>query len=95
RVSQVQAWTDGWGADVVVEVVGIPEVVPEGIRMLARGGRYLELGNINPRQTYKADPSLLVGANRSIVGVSLYPPLTLKKAVDFLSRTRKRFPYDK
>ena len=74
RVSQVQSLTDGWGADVVVEVVGHPDVCNEGIRMLARGGRYLELGNINPRMTYKADPSLLVGFNRSIIGVSLYPP---------------------
>jgi len=94
RVGMVQSMTDGWGADVVVEVVGKPEVCNEGIRMLARGGRYLELGNINPKHTYKADPSLLVGYNRSIVGVSLYPPLTLKQAVDFLVRTRDKYPYD-
>ncbi len=95
RVSQVQSLTGGAGADVVVEVVGIPEVVPEGIRMLARGGRYLELGNINPRMTYKADPSLLVGQNRSIIGVSLYPPYTLKQALDFLVRARDRYPFEK
>mgnify|MGYP001189823076 CR=1 FL=1 len=94
RVSIVQNMTDGWGADVVVEVVGKPEVVNEGIRMLARGGRYLELGNINPKQTYKADPSLLVGYNRSIIGISLYPPMTLKLEVDFLARTKDRYPYD-
>ena len=86
--------TEGRGADVVVEVVGKPEVVNEGIRMLARGGRYLELGNINPKQTYKADPSLLVGYNRSIIGISLYPPMTLKLAVDFLARTKDRYPYE-
>ncbi|MEE2750284.1 MAG: zinc-binding dehydrogenase [Myxococcota bacterium] len=95
RVSRVQSLTGGAGADVVVEVVGIPEVVPEGIRMLARGGRYLELGNINPKKTYKADPSLLVGQNRSIVGVSLYPPYTLKQALDFLVRARDRYPFEK
>jgi len=95
RVSQVQALTDGWGADVVVEVVGHPDVCNEGIRMLARGGRYLELGNINPRMTYKADPSLLVGFNRSIIGVSLYPPRTLDQAVRFLEFTRKDFPYER
>jgi D-arabinose 1-dehydrogenase-like Zn-dependent alcohol dehydrogenase len=62
--------------------------------MLSRGGRYLEMGNINPRHTYKADPSLLVGFNRSIHGVSLYPPYTLKRALDFLLRTKDRYPYD-
>ncbi len=95
RVSRVQDLTGGLGADVVVEVVGIPEVVNEGIRMLTRGGRYLELGNINPRHTYKADPSLLVGFNRSILGVSLYPPRVLEEAMSFLARTQDRYPYQK
>ena len=38
RVRQVLSLTDNEGADVVVEVAGLPDVVPEGIRMLARGG---------------------------------------------------------
>lgn len=93
RVTEVMRLTDGWGADVVVEVAGVPDVVPEGIRMLARYGRYLELGNISPRRTYKADPSLLVGANRRIIGCSFYRPETLRLALDFLSRTAGRYPY--
>ncbi|GIW42410.1 MAG: zinc-binding alcohol dehydrogenase [Candidatus Binatia bacterium] len=95
RTARVLELTDGWGADVVVEVVGSPHVIPEGIRMLARGGRYLEMGSIAPRQTYKQDPSILVGPNRSILGVSLYPAWALKKALDFLSRTRGRFPLER
>ena len=94
RVARVMDLTGGWGGDVVVEVVGRPEVVNEGIRMVARGGRYLEMGNINPKHTYKADPSLLVGWNRSIIAVSLYPPDVLPRAIDFLERTRDRYPFD-
>jgi len=93
RTQRVLELTGGWGADVVVEVVGLPEVVPEGIRMLARGGRYLEMGSIAPNRTYKEDPSILVGPNRSIIGVSLYTPFTLKKALDFLARCRHRYPF--
>jgi threonine dehydrogenase-like Zn-dependent dehydrogenase len=92
RTQRVLELTGGWGADVVVEVAGIPEVYPEGVRMLARGGRYLAMGSIAPNRTYKEDPSLLIGPNRSIVGVSLYPPETLKKAIDFLGRCRGRYP---
>jgi D-arabinose 1-dehydrogenase-like Zn-dependent alcohol dehydrogenase len=92
RTQRVLDLTGGWGADVVVEVVGFPQVVPEGIRMLARGGRYLEMGNIAARLTYPEDPSILVGPNRSIIGVSLYVPFTLKKALDFLVRCRDRYP---
>ncbi len=95
RVRQVLSLTDNEGADVVVEVAGLPDVVPEGIRMLARGGRYLEIGNITPRATYKADPSLLVGFNRSIHGVSLYPQDVLRRALAFLERTKERYPYER
>ena len=56
------------------------------------GGRYLTLGNIIGRRYYKEDPSILVGGNLSIVGVSLYPPIILKRALDFLVRNKDRFP---
>jgi D-arabinose 1-dehydrogenase-like Zn-dependent alcohol dehydrogenase len=92
RVKKVMELTGRWGADLIVEVVGFPEVMPEGIRMMCRGGRYLTLGNVMPRATYKEDPSILVGGNRSIQGVSLYPPMVLKKALDFLSRAKDRYP---
>ena len=94
RIERVKTLTDGWGADVVVEVVGSPAVIPEGIKMLGRGGRYLELGSINPKQTYVADPSILVGNNISIHGVSLYEPHTLERSLDFIARARKRLPFD-
>lgn len=92
RTQAVLAATDGWGADLVVEVVGFPDVMPEGVRMMGRGGRYLTLGNIMPRQYYKEDPSILVGGNRCILGVSLYPPIVLKRALDFLVRAKDRYP---
>src|ERR671936_158374 len=39
--------TDNWGGDVVLELVGHPGVVDEGLRMTAPEGTYLEIGNIN------------------------------------------------
>jgi L-iditol 2-dehydrogenase len=44
-VEMIRAETEGRGADVVVEVVGRPEVVDVGLRMLRRGGTYCETGN--------------------------------------------------
>jgi len=44
-VDQIRSETDGRGADVVVEVVGRPEVLDVGLRMLRRGGTYCETGN--------------------------------------------------
>ncbi len=95
RIAEVRSRTDGWGADVVVEVAGFPEVVPEGIKMLGRCGRYLEIGNISAKRTYQADPSILVGGNLTIHGVSLYEPMALFRAVEFLARAQRRFTFEK
>ncbi|OGO02204.1 MAG: zinc-binding alcohol dehydrogenase [Chloroflexi bacterium RBG_13_52_14] len=95
RSFRVKELTGGWGADVVVELVGFPNVVNEGLDMLGNGGRYLDIGNVSPFKTCEIDPSGLVINNKSIIGVSAYGPLHLKKALDFLSRCKNKYPFDK
>lgn len=95
RVMRVRELTGGWGANVVAELVGFSRVVPEGLAMLGNMGRYLEIGNITAGMTYVADPSEIVMGNKSIVGVFLYEPQTLKKALDFLSRAKDKYPFHK
>jgi Zn-dependent alcohol dehydrogenase len=75
--------------------VGFPQVIPEGLEMLNYGGRYLEIGNISHGLTYEAEPSKLVYGSKSIIGVMMYGRDTLKKALDFLSRTKGKYPFDK
>ncbi|MBV9543633.1 MAG: zinc-binding dehydrogenase [Chloroflexi bacterium] len=93
RVARVLELTDGWGADIVAELVGHPRVVDEGLRMLGRTGRYLEIGNINPGLTYELDPSSLVFGNRSVLGMIYYEAQHLQQALDFLTRTRDKYPW--
>jgi threonine dehydrogenase-like Zn-dependent dehydrogenase len=95
RVQRVKELTGGWGADVVAELVGFPHVIPEGIDMLGNGGRYLEIGNISYGMACELQPSVLTTANKSIVAVMLYDRLSLKKALDFLSRAKDKYPFDK
>src|SRR5437762_59868 len=95
RVKRVFEMTDNWGADVVTELVGHPRVCNEGLRMLGRTGRYLEIGNINPGLTYELDPSYLVFGNRSILGMVYYEAEHLQQALDLLSRTRATYPWDR
>ncbi|UCC60757.1 MAG: zinc-binding dehydrogenase [Dehalococcoidia bacterium] len=95
RMMKVRELTDGWGANVVAELVGFPHIVAEGLDLLGNGGRYLEIGNISPLKTFEFDPSAIVLNNKSIIGVMLYPPPTLKKALDLLSRTKNKYPFDK
>jgi D-arabinose 1-dehydrogenase-like Zn-dependent alcohol dehydrogenase len=96
RVQRVKDLTGGWGADVVAELVGTPKAIPEGLDMLCNGGRYLEQGNISPLHgTFEADPAFLVMGSKTIFCVVAYGRDTIKKALDFLSRTKAKYPFEK
>jgi len=95
RIKRVRQLTGNRGAEVVAELVGFPEVMAEGLAMLGRGGRYLEIGNVSPGKTVDIDPALLVYSSKTIVSVFMYGPDTLKKALDFLGRTKDKYPFDK
>ncbi|MCC6178080.1 MAG: zinc-binding dehydrogenase [Chloroflexi bacterium] len=95
RVARVLELTDGWGADVVAELVGHPRVCNEGLRMTGRTGRYLEIGNINPGLTFTLDPQWLVGYNRSILGMVYYGAEHLRQALDRAWRRRDTYPWAK
>ncbi len=95
RIRRVKELTGGWGADVVMDVAGFPQVVEEGVQMLGSGGRYVEIGNISPGLTYQADPSLWVTSNTTILGNNHYGRRHLRDALDILGRTRHRYPFDK
>jgi len=95
RIKAVRKLTDGLGADVVVEVVGHPSAIDEGLKMLGQFGRYVEIGNINIGRTFEFDPSRFVFANKTMVGVSLYDPQVLSRALAFLAEYQDRLPFDR
>ncbi len=95
RVARVRELTDGWGADVVAELVGHPRVVNEGLEMIGRTGRYLEIGNISPGLTHANDPSALIFKNVTVYNMVYYEAEHLQQALDLLSRTRSRYPWDR
>ncbi len=92
RAKIVRRLTDGQGADVVVEVVGHPSAIDEGLKLLGQFGRYVEIGNINIGKTFEFDPSRFVFANKTMVGVSLYDPVVLSRALTFLEQHQDRLP---
>lgn len=95
RIRRVRELTRGRGADVVVEVVGLPELLTEGLEMLDNGGTLLEIGNISPGRTVALDPSNLVYKAKRIVGTIMYPPYIIPRVMDFLERTQSKVPFHK
>lgn len=93
RIKEVKRLTGHRGADIVMELVGRPDVVNDGIAMLSMLGRYVLIGNINGGLTYDADPSRLVFGNKTLIGVSLYEPHVLGLALKFLEQYKDRLPF--
>ncbi|HUE14990.1 MAG TPA: zinc-binding dehydrogenase [Planctomycetaceae bacterium] len=95
RVRRVRELTQGEGADVVMELVGAPAVVAEGIEMLCNGGTYVEIGNINQRLTCEFNPASIVHGGKTILGLMWYRPESLHQALQLLSTRADRYPFGK
>lgn len=94
RIEAVKDLTGGWGADVVVEVVGFASVINEGLRMLGLGGRFLEMGTFYTGTSFECDPGRLVMQNQRIEAVASYDAISLQRSIDFLSRNAAVLPLD-
>jgi S-(hydroxymethyl)glutathione dehydrogenase/alcohol dehydrogenase len=93
RIAAVKKLTDDWGGDVVLELVGHPGVVDEGLRMTAPEGTYLEIGNINVGWKAEFDPSWIIFGNRRIIGLAHYEAEHLRGALDLMRRTLTKYPW--
>ena len=81
------------GADVCIEVCGVPDVIPQGLQMLRIGGRYTLGGLVNPDAQVTLDANLLVKKWITLRGVHNYHPRHLIQALDFVQANRRRFPF--
>lgn len=94
REERILELTDGVGADIVVEVAGVPSAFTEGPRYVRKGGTYLEMGNVNPGETTDIDPGLLTRNSINIITAHHYEPWYLLKSLRFLDRTAEKYPYN-
>ena len=78
-----------------MELVGHPKVVDEGLRMTAPEGTYVEIGNINVGWKAEFDPAWIIFGNRRIQGLSHYEAEHLRGALDLMTRTRTKYPWDR
>ena len=95
RVARVQELSGGEGADVGLEVAGVPDAVTEGVQLVRSGGRYIEIGNVTPGPAISLDIGGLTRRAVSIIPVIRYKPWMLREALQFLSRNIDRLPFDR
>jgi threonine dehydrogenase-like Zn-dependent dehydrogenase len=93
RIKAVNDLTGGEGADVGMEVAGVPDAFSEGIELIRPAGRYVVVGNVSPSLKTEFSPGLLVRKNIVIIPVVRYNPWYLHKAIKFLERNHEKLPY--
>lgn len=83
----------GDGADVVIDLTGVPSAFSEGVRMARQGGRFISVGNISPGRLTEFDPGLFTRSGVTIHGVIRYPVFALSRAVSFVAST-PQYPWE-
>jgi threonine 3-dehydrogenase len=92
-VEAVRALAGGFGVDGVMEVAGVPALIPIGLKCLRIGGRFVEVGNSSPGAAFTYDACDIVWRRLTLKGVHNYDTKHLQMAVDFLSLTQNLFPF--
>lgn len=94
RVAAVRSLTRGLGADVVVEVVGLPVAFAESLRLVRRGGRVVEFGHFTDNGTMALNPQQIVNLDVDILGSYAYPNSQIGTSLAFLSRYADVYPFE-
>ena len=94
-VRVVQDLTGGFGVDCILEVAGIPSLIPLGLKCLRTGGRYVEIGNSFPDAKFTYDACDIVWRRLTIKGIHNYDAKHLQMGVDLLAVTHEAFPFKK
>jgi threonine dehydrogenase-like Zn-dependent dehydrogenase len=94
RVKEVQRLTNGLGGDVVVEAVGVPAAVPEGIDMTSRGGKLVEVGHYTDPGPVLINPHTICNKDMDILGSWTYPPTQFGTVLDLMRLAADRLPLD-
>jgi L-iditol 2-dehydrogenase len=84
-VEKVKEFTEGYGADVVIEAIGLPSTWEQALRMVSKGGTVLEFGGCPPGTEIKVRTELLHYGQVTILGTFHATPLHFRKALNLIA----------
>jgi threonine dehydrogenase-like Zn-dependent dehydrogenase len=94
RIQLVRELSQGAGASAVIEMAGVPQVVPEGIEYLHPGGRYVLVGNVQADASAEIIPQRIVRSARELIGAVTYPQWVLPRALQWLQAKSDVYPFE-
>ena len=87
-VESVKKLTNGYGADVVIEAIGLPSTWEQAIKLARKGGTVLEFGGCPPGTEIKVNAETLHYGELTVLGAFHATPLHFRKALSLIaSRT--------
>ncbi len=84
-VEKVRQLTDGYGADVVIEAIGLPATWEQALKLVGKGGIVLEFGGCPPGTEIKVNTELLHYGETTVLGTFHATPLHFRKALNLIS----------
>jgi putative phosphonate catabolism associated alcohol dehydrogenase len=81
------------GADVVIEVCGVPDALPLGLEIVRVGGTYVIAGLVSPGANVTLDANRFVKKMITLQGVHNYHPRHLIEALDFVMQNKSLYPF--
>jgi threonine dehydrogenase-like Zn-dependent dehydrogenase len=95
RIEEVKALTGGRGADLVVECIGRPEPVVEGLEMLRQGGMYIETGNFVETGTVQLSVHRhLCAKNVRLIGITNHPSTGYRPSLMQMQKYGHIYPFE-
>lgn len=90
---EIQAQCPPQGPDVVLEVCGVPDVIPLGLALVRTGGTYVIGGMVSPNANVTLDANQILKKMITLRGVHNYHPRHLVQALDFVVAQHQRYPF--
>ncbi len=84
-VSKVKQLTNGYGADVVIEAIGLPATWEQALKMVCKGGTVLEFGGCPPETEIRVGTELLHYGEVTVMGAFHTTPTHFKKALNLIT----------
>ena len=84
-VEKVRQLTGGYGADVVIEAIGLPQTWEQALKLVRKGGSVLEFGGCPPGTEITVDTEQLHYGEVTVHGAFHATPLHFKKALNLIA----------
>lgn len=93
-LAAIKALLPGGGVDIVLDMSGSPEAMEHGVALLDVGGTAVWIGAVFKMRPVNLDPEQIIRRLITIKGLHNYNYQDIKQALEFLTVSWKRYPFE-